>query len=205
MNCGCNDNKVERKIGSIACSSTGKLNENNNGFDSCGCEEDMLIEIKGVCSKEKLENMDPGDTWTQVFIPEVLCIPNQKPDVEQITSITSCVDIISQRVVKTPVFKLEDGTLLDNNEGTYLTGRKLVIEGILRQKIIYTADVEEQSMHSAHFDVPFSAFIILEEDASLVTRYKIETCIEDIFVCRVSKRQIFKNVTLFIKATSRDC
>lgn len=205
MNCGCNDNNVERKIGSIACSSTGELNENNNGFDSCGCQEDMLIEIKGVCSKEKLENMDPGDTWTQVFIPEVLCIPNQKPDVEEVASITSCVDIISQRVVKTPVFKLDDGTLLENNEGTYLTGRKLVIEGILRQKIIYTADVEEQSMHAAHFDVPFSAFIILEEDASLVTRYKIETCIEDIFVCRVSKRQIFKNVTLFIKATSRNC
>ncbi|MCT4508395.1 MAG: DUF3794 domain-containing protein [Tepidibacter sp.] len=199
MNCKCN-NKVEKKIGTISCSSTGQLDE-NSVYSSCGCEEDMLIEIKGLCSAEKLENMDTGTTWTQVFIPEVLCIPEQKPDVEQVASIVARVEIISQRVVKTPIFKLEDGTILENNEGTKVTGRKLVIEGILRQKIIYTADVKEQSMHSAHFDVPFSAFIILEEDASLVDRYSIQPCIEDIFVCRVSKRQIFKNVTLFIKAT----
>lgn len=213
MNCECNNNKVERKIGSISCSSTGKIDDNNNGIDSsCGCQEDMLIEIKGVCPAKKLESIDPGDTWTQVFIPEVLCIPDQKPDVEEVTSITARVDIISQRVVKTPVFyELDDSVptpmlvLSENNEGTKVTGRKLVIEGILRQKIIYTADVKEQSMHSAHFDVPFSAFIILEEDASLVDRYKLEVCIEDIFVCRVSNRQIFKNVTLFIKATNRKC
>lgn len=210
MNCRCNEIVVERKLGSIACGSPGLFGPKVT--DGCGCKEDQLIEIKGVCSREKIESITlaDGDTWTQVFIPEILCIPPQKPDVEQILNITACVDIISQRIVKTPIGGTITGdppvfTPTPNYEGTILTGRKLVIEGILRQKIVYTADVPEQSVHSAHFDVPFSVFIILPFDTPLFTKYKIEPCIEDIFVCRVSKRQIFKNVTLFIKATSRTC
>lgn len=47
-----------------------------------------------------------------------------------------------------------------NEEGTCLTGRKLVIEGFLNQKVVYTGDVDIQSVHSAHYSVPFSAFIV---------------------------------------------
>lgn len=50
--------------------------------------------------------------------------------------------------------------LISNVEGTCLSGRKLIIEGVLKQKVIYTAEVAEQSVHSAHYEIPFSAFII---------------------------------------------
>ncbi len=50
--------------------------------------------------------------------------------------------------------------IISNEEGTCLTGRKLVIEGFLKQKVVYTANVSSQSVHSAHFTVPFSAFVI---------------------------------------------
>lgn len=208
MSSQCN-NIVERKLGSIACGSLGIFDKKAD--EGCGCEEEQLIDIRGVCTRAQIEAItigaSPDDTWTQIFIPEVLCIPKQKPDVEQILTLTSRVDIISQRVVRTP--QVDDGgspaVLVPNYEGTFLTGRKLIIEGILRQKIIYTADVEEQSVHAAHFDVPFSAFIILPVDTPRFTKYKIEPCIEDIFVCSVSKRQVFKNVTIFIKATPSTC
>ncbi|MCT4605598.1 MAG: DUF3794 domain-containing protein [Marinisporobacter sp.] len=206
MSSQCNDIVMERKLGSIACGSLGLFDKRPD--EGCGCEEDQLIDIRGVCTREQIEAItigaSPDDTWTQIFIPEVLCIPKQKPDVEQILTLNSCIDIISQRVVKTPEVE-SSGVLVPNYEGTFSTGRKLIIEGILRQKIIYTADVDEQSVHSAHFDVPFSAFIVLPQDAPLFTKYKIEPCIEDIFICRVSKRQIFKNVTIFIKATPLTC
>lgn len=48
-----------------------------------------------------------------------------------------------------------------NEEGTCLTGRKLVIQGFLNQKVVYTGDVSVQSVHSAHYSVPFSAFIVV--------------------------------------------
>lgn len=50
--------------------------------------------------------------------------------------------------------------IIENAEGTCLTGRKLIVEGTLNQKIVYTAEVADQSVHSAHFEVPFIAFII---------------------------------------------
>ena len=50
--------------------------------------------------------------------------------------------------------------LIGNAEGTCLTGRKLIIEGTLKQKIVYTAEVDVQSVHSANYEVPFIAFII---------------------------------------------
>lgn len=49
----------------------------------------------------------------------------------------------------------------ENVEGSRLSGRKLVIEGRLIQKVVYTALVDVQSVHSASFEMPFSAFIIV--------------------------------------------
>lgn len=51
--------------------------------------------------------------------------------------------------------------ILQNEEGTCLTGRKLIVEGLLNQRAIYTANVDEQSVHSAHYLVAFSASIIV--------------------------------------------
>jgi len=181
-----------------------------NSID-CNCDDDQLIIVKGACSAEKLQAMlttEDENIWTQIFIPEVLCIPEQKPDIEQLMSITSVPEIFSQKVVKTPISgRVDAGEFvpIENKEGTVLTGRKLVVEGLLRQKVIYTAAVEQQSVHAAHFDVPFSAFIILPYDTPMTQKYKIEACIEDIFVCNITARQVFKNVTLFIKATPLVC
>lgn len=208
MSCNCNKNIFT--LGSIACSSKGSLVDRTI---SCDCNDEQLIIIKGACSEAKLRGMltsDTEKTWTQIFIPEVLCIPEQKPDIEQLMSVTAIPEIFSQRVVKTPVSGTYDPiakkfTADPNQEGTNITGRKLVIEGILKQKVIYTAAVEQQSVHSAHFDVPFSAFIILPYNTPLTQKYKIEACIEDIFVCRITARQVFKNVTIFIKATALVC
>ncbi|AXU27252.1 TPA: hypothetical protein ACKONR_003941 [Clostridioides difficile] len=50
--------------------------------------------------------------------------------------------------------------IIQNAEGTCLTGRKLIVEGLLKQKIVYTALVDEQSVHSAYYEIPFLAYII---------------------------------------------
>lgn len=51
-------------------------------------------------------------------------------------------------------------TLIPNEEGTCLSGRKLIVEGVLKQKVVYTALVETQSVHSVHNEVPFTAYIL---------------------------------------------
>lgn len=51
--------------------------------------------------------------------------------------------------------------LIPNEEGTCLSGRKLIVEGQINQKIIYTGEVETQSVHSMNFNIPFTAFIMV--------------------------------------------
>lgn len=168
-----------------------------------GCRDIDQILIKGVATRDQLEAVviteaNADAMWTQFVLSENLLIPYKKPDIEQINSLSSCIDIISQRVVNTPTSNEED-----NLEGTRLTGKKLVIEGILKQKITYTADFPcgSQPTHSAHFDVPFSVFIVVDPATIGSSRFKIEPYIEDIYVCAVDKRQVFKNTIIFIKAT----
>lgn len=174
-------------------------------YDSC-CEQDENVNLVGVYPQNKIENLlrcFPTNTWTQFFIPEVADMPYQKPDIEGVVSVHASVQVISQRVIKTPVVTKygKPDYEITNSECTKLTGRKLVIEGILHQKIVYTAAVEEQSLHSAHFMIPFSVFIIIEQGTPLSQNFKIDSYIEDIFTCRLSERSIFKNTTIFMKAT----
>lgn len=47
-----------------------------------------------------------------------------------------------------------------NEEGTCLSGRKLIVEGVLEQKAIYTALTPSQSVHTVENQIPFNAYII---------------------------------------------
>lgn len=161
------------------------------------CECDFTPEIKGLCTPKDVDLKDEK-RWTEIFIPEILNVPCYKPPVEQILSVSSKVQIFCQKVIETPIPP-------DNNEGLSLTGKKLVIEGMLRQKIVYVAKNESQSVHAVHFDVPISTFIVLAATDELTDKFKVFPCIEDIFVCTLNDKQIFKNTTLFIKATKLEC
>ena len=112
--------------------------------------------------------------------------------------------------------------LIPNEEGMLLTGRKLIVEGTITQKVVYTALLPTQPVHSAHYCMPFSAYIIayakfesltynLENDCFSYTpgqpiivdlneEFNVTPYIEDIFAYALDERTIFKNVTLFLKA-----
>lgn len=174
-------------------------------YNKC-CVYGEEINTVNTFSSDRIEKAiafsDDDDKWTEFFLPEIVDIPTQKPDMEGILEVNSRVIIISQRVVKTPLVTGGNaGEAITNSECTRLTGRKLVIEGFLIQKVIYTAAVEDQSIHSADFSMPFSTFIIIDKDTPLSQKYRITPYIEDIFSCRLSERSVFKNTTIFIKAS----
>jgi len=170
--------------------------------------DNSLISIAGICDVSKLELHD-NDSWTEISIPENLVLPREKPDIEQLISANVAVRIIRTKVIVTPSTERAP-----NFEGKLLTGRKLIIEGELCQAITYTADFCNQPVHSAHFAVPFSAFIVIPKKVrivndctgcvrmldSLFINYQVNACVEDVFVQEISKRRIFKNVLLFLQA-----
>lgn len=164
----------------------------------CKCKIDQTVEIVGLCQGMTI-NSD-YKAWTEISVPEVFKIPEQKPDIESIEKVFENVKIISKRIVETPSRKDASGNPLNNWEGTILTGKKLIVEGLLEQKIVYTADELTQSVHSAHFCFPFSAFIVVDKDAADPDEFCIDTCVEDVFIKAISPRKVFKNVTLLLVA-----
>lgn len=176
----------------------------NSGLDcskpiSCieggDCFNDQPV-IKGICTSGKIENLIKStkeNLWTEISVPELLTIPKCKPNVTQILTISSTVNVMCQNTIITPV-------AVTNYEGEKLTGLKLLIHAILRQRITYVSDRKCHSVHAAHFDVPISAYIVLPSTASQLSKYRIRTCIEDLYACALNSRQIFKNTTLFFKA-----
>ena len=143
----------------------------------------------------------------------------------EVDAVLAVVDPALQAIVDLIANLLEDAvyfTLNENAEGEILTGRKLVVEGVLQQKVVYTANVAEQSVHSAHFEMPFVGFIVpyasfegLTYDPTvdgfffnpeepivpnLCENFSVEACVEDIFIYALDERTIFKNITLFLYA-----
>jgi spore morphogenesis protein SipL len=170
------------------------------------------IEIFGLCDPENVNfDLTNNNFWTQISIPENLLLPEEKPDIEEINSVNVNVQIIRRKVITTP--DSSTSTLNgENREGKKLTGRKLIIEGLLCQTVTYIAANDEQTVNSVQFSIPFSAFIVVpktidNEDTKKIT-FEINTCIEDVFIIDISPRQIFKNVTLLLQAVpvpAEDC
>ncbi|GGD09047.1 DUF3794 domain-containing protein [Pontibacillus salipaludis] len=100
-----------------------------------------FVQIIGIADPSEFPVIDADNPSTQMAIQERLTIPDVKPDVEQINTLLIEAVITGTRTIFTP------------------TGVKVVIDGFLRQKVIYTALVEQQSVHSAHFEHPFCTFI----------------------------------------------
>lgn len=172
------------------------------------CEKISYVGISSETALERALECAPSDKWVQFFVPKILDIPTQKPNVEGIISVNSCMEVLSQRVVKTPEVTgytnangiFVPGETIPNAECTNLTGKKLIIEGIIIQKIIYTSLSTNQALHSATFTFPFSVFIIVDKNDALTQRFRLHAYMEDVFTCMLSERSVFSNNTIFIKA-----
>lgn len=181
---------------------------------NCECLVQDIIDVAGLCDLSTID-LQTFPFWTEISVPETLIIPERKPDIEQINSVNVAVKIIRQKVIPTPISpmitiptKCPTTRVEMNIEGRVLTGRKLIVEGELCQTVNYTALVPEQTVHSAHFVIPFSAYIVIPkmipEDKcgtdTLNLNFQVLACVEDVFIKEFSRRSIFKNVTLLLQA-----
>jgi hypothetical protein len=159
----------------------------------------MATTVKGLVEITGLADQFPVNptVFKQLSVQETLCIPKVKPDCEQLVSVTAEIVITNTSVVKTPGSAASPAV---SNEGQTLTGHKLIVEGLLCQKIEYVADEPTQSVHAAHFNVPFSSFIVLPANFVLGTPVTVTGYIEDIFIELLDKRTVFKNVTVLLDA-----
>ena len=89
-----------------------------------------------------------------------LCIPCQKPDMESINDIKVSFCINSYKLLNT------------------ILGPKILINITSKIKVIYTAKNIEQSLHSAHWNIDFCDFILLED----LCYDECNLCISNLFI-----------------------
>lgn len=152
--------------------------------------------FKGICT----QNILPKNAlyFKEEEISGILTIPCQKPDMENILSIIVSPVVENMRIIETEVGR--------SNEGQYLTGRKLVIELRIREKITYVADEKTQSVHAAHYETLKSFFVIVPNeiegqdvcDLLRANRVSVNPYIEAVNKRMIDKRTIFKCALLFI-------
>lgn len=147
-----------------------------------------LIEYNGInkCPYKNLPN------FKQVNTDYIFCIPDQKPDIEQIVRVWADACVVDTMLVKTPV-----GTSL---EGQNITGYKLLISGDVTLKIEYVACEATQSVHTAHTKFPFCGYVVLPEDININAIINASVSIEDIFSEQMDLRCIYNNITMMLIA-----
>lgn len=163
----------------MICNKNKCLSPCYNSYKKIGICDVTRINIYG----NKLNNLN----WTELSIPETFLIPENMNNIEDIDSVSATIEIKSAKLVETPfskkIYKVallssdgnpiyENGVIKEspcskafqiqpNQEGTCLTGRKLLITGIINQKIVYTANVSSQSVHVIECSHLFHSYIIL--------------------------------------------
>lgn len=98
--------------------------------------------------------------YKQCIEIDSVCIPHQKPCVESVNDINVKICVNDVKTIQT------------------ILGPKLIVKGTKNIKVMYTANNCEQSVHSAHWSIPFCEFILLDEKC-----YKnCCSCISEVFV-----------------------
>lgn len=102
-----------------------------------------FINIVGIADPLDFPVISAADRFKQFTAEDLVTLPTAKPDIEQINTVMVEANVDSFRTIATPV------------------GLKVIVDGTITQKIIYTANNPDQPVHSAHFILPYCTFIDL--------------------------------------------
>lgn len=136
------------------------------------------IDICGITPQHKLPKCSCNCPYKEICQTYKLCVPSCKPDIETILQLFIDTSIKKTDILCTPI------------------GKKLVIYGMVHIKVLYVANTSSQSVHSAHFDIPFCTFMMLNKVC-----YSMENLcafIEDTFVNQLDCRNFYISMLLFI-------
>lgn len=137
--------------------------------------------------------------FQEVNIIENLVIPDQKPNMEKLSSVIISPKVTATKLITTPVAL--------SYEGQNLSGYKLIVELSLEEKIKYVAAMPNQAIHAAHFNsIMKSVFVVVPEmyngervcDLIRKNRFSVTPYVEDIYAVMKDCRNIYKCITLLV-------
>lgn len=127
----------------------------------------------------------PNDirAFKSLDIGEICEINALSPDVYKALKVKVDSRIIDYRVIDTI-----SGTAVD---GQKLTGKKVILNGIVTFRIEYTSTDEEDSIYVIYGKKEFNAVVALSTNTSRNCRLIPSVFIEDIYIRKINKRNVF--------------
>ncbi|MGL4736619.1 MAG: hypothetical protein ACRCW2_04100 [Cellulosilyticaceae bacterium] len=130
--------------------------------------------------------------FKQITLDATFNVPLQKPDMEDISGVTATIDILDSYVIPTA-----SGV---SNEGQILTGNKLVVNGVIKIIMTYTALTATQDMYAVYCEIPFGTFIVLPIDYKPGYRVEPIAIVEKASYSMEDARKFYVNTAILIKA-----
>lgn len=149
-----------------------------------------FVKYKGIPDK-----ISSSKYFRQIVVNQNFCLPIEKPDIEQITSVAVSTEEVYSERIQTPV-----GT---SEEGYHLSGSSVAVRGNLNIKMKYVGLLPKQPIFSAYFVLPFFTTVVLEECANIESG-KVEVYVEDIDIKATGPRCIFVRSALYVTVKNYD-
>ncbi len=142
--------------------------------------------------------------YTQILLDGCCTIPEAKPDMEKITSITHDIDF--KKAITVESQEVECGSQVHE-------GKKVLVAGIFTLGIAYISTSDDQKVHYFESKLPFLAIILWHRDCRgqlfpaefSLAKYQVHVCIEDKEVCQVDQRTIETEIVLMVWLEPKPC
>lgn len=153
--------------------------------------ENGIYSASGSASSNTVSTKAGPESFKQLILDGTLKLPcKYNTDYEIIDSFIE-VSICRKEVIDTM-----RGT---SCEGEILTGRKLIIDGTLNQRIEYIELCSDQSVNVAEYAIPFNTFIVLSDNCNIYDDITVESTIENFNIKLVENGYFYQNVALLLK------
>lgn len=150
-----------------------------------------LVEYK--CDQESYLNSDNVYIFKQFVVQENILVPEGKPNIENLLEVKAHPHIETCKVIQTPF------------------GKKMIVIGEIRQKLLYVADISCQSVHFFHSTRPFCTFLeipchkscCLQENGEYPISHP-EIMVEYLCAHKVGDREVAKCLVLVVWIPKHD-
>lgn len=133
--------------------------------------------------------------FTEIAIDGQLVIPEHKPPAECLLDTVIDFDISKTVVIDTQL-------VVPENPALQL--KKVLIVGVAKIIVKYVADVPDQQVHAAHFELPFNALIEWPGGPPQGTAICVEPVVEKSTLCLQDSRKIFKIIIVRLDVYTND-
>lgn len=141
---------------------------------------------------EKTSNVNLKiSTFKYKIISEKIYKDRSKPGIGEANNVVANLDIIEYHLVKTIKGK--------SNEGQILTGYKIVIQGIAKVIVEYTAIECNKAVYTLNSSIPFSTFIVLPDNFIESSKINIDHTIENINFENNDTESVYVNIYLLLR------